>query len=68
MQRVIALIEAFALPITPPTDMGYDTFMQHMVHDKKVQAGKLNYIIPKAIGEAIVTPELDETLLKNLLN
>lgn len=68
VQRVIALIEAFALPITPPTDMGYDTFMQHMVHDKKVQAGKLNYIIPKAIGEAIVTPELDETLLKNLLN
>ncbi len=47
---------------------GYQTFMQHMAHDKKVQAGKLNFIVPKAIGDAIVTSELDETLLRSLLN
>lgn len=68
VQRVIALTEAFSLPIAPPADMGYQTFMQHMAHDKKVQAGKLNFIVPKAIGDAIVTSELDETLLRSLLN
>ncbi|WP_158771260.1 3-dehydroquinate synthase [Paraglaciecola sp. L1A13] len=68
VQRIVALLEAFALPIAPPAEMNYQTFMQHMVHDKKVQAGKLNYILPTTIGEAVVTSDLDETLLSALLN
>ncbi|GAC34021.1 3-dehydroquinate synthase [Paraglaciecola polaris] len=68
VQRIVTLLQAFSLPIAPPADMNYATFMQHMVHDKKVQAGKLNYILPTAIGEAVVTSDLDETLLTALLN
>ncbi|MFT6898445.1 MAG: 3-dehydroquinate synthase [Paraglaciecola sp.] len=67
LARIEALLGTFSLPICPPPDMNYDSFMQHMVHDKKVQAGKLNFVIPQGIGKAVVTPDLSEDLLRELL-
>ncbi|MFQ3198647.1 MAG: 3-dehydroquinate synthase [Paraglaciecola sp.] len=67
LARIEALLGAFSLPVCPPTDMNYDSFMQHMVHDKKVLAGKLNFVIPLGIGKAVVTHDLSEDLLRELL-
>lgn len=67
LERIEALLGAFSLPVSPPSNMNYASFMQHMVHDKKVQAGKLNFVIPQGIGEAVVTHELSEDLLRELL-
>jgi 3-dehydroquinate synthase len=67
LARIEALLVAFSLPVCPPTGMNYNAFMQHMAHDKKVQAGKLNFVIPQGIGKAVVTHELSEGLLRELL-
>lgn len=66
--RIEALLNAFSLPLCAPKAMNYETFMQHMGHDKKVQAGKLNFIIPQGIGKAVVTDQLAEPLLRELLD
>ncbi|MFQ3234735.1 MAG: 3-dehydroquinate synthase, partial [Paraglaciecola sp.] len=66
--RIKALLGAFSLPVCPPSNMNYNAFMQHMVHDKKVQAGKLNFVIPQGIGKAVVTHDLSEGLLRELLH
>lgn len=65
--RIRQLTQAFDLPVAPPEQMNYQCFMQHMKHDKKVKAGKIRFVLPKAIGQAVVTDDLDQELLINLL-
>ena len=67
-RRIVALLESFDLPTVAPANMGYDIFMQHMRHDKKVQAGKLNFVIPNKIGEAKVTNQVPEEVLRAVLS
>ncbi|MDF2178676.1 3-dehydroquinate synthase [Aliiglaciecola sp. CAU 1673] len=66
--RIRALLAAFGLPTAPPKGMGYQAFMQHMQLDKKVQANKIRFVIPNDIGTAVVTDQVDEALLRKLLD
>ncbi|GAB3013272.1 3-dehydroquinate synthase [Bowmanella dokdonensis] len=66
--RVKTLLGAFELPLTAPTGMGYEQFVRHMKHDKKVQDSRIRFVIPTGIGSAVVTDEVEEALLKDLLN
>jgi 3-dehydroquinate synthase len=67
-RRIESLITSFDLPITAPTDMNYACFMRHMRHDKKVQSGKLNFVIPSKIGQAKVTSQVSEEILRSVLS
>ncbi|MGS2721650.1 3-dehydroquinate synthase [Paraglaciecola aestuariivivens] len=66
--RIESLIAAFDLPITAPSQMQYSHFMQHMRHDKKVQAGQLHFVIPQGIGKAVVTKDISEDILHAILS
>ncbi|GAB5381203.1 MAG: 3-dehydroquinate synthase [Aliiglaciecola sp.] len=67
LDRIIKLTDAFDLPTEPPANMNYETFMQHMQHDKKVLAGAIRYIIPRKIGEAVVTKDVEANELIAIL-
>ena len=60
LRRVKALLTAFDLPVTVPEEMGLETFVKHMRHDKKVKAGKIRFILPQGIGKAIVTDAVED--------
>jgi 3-dehydroquinate synthase len=51
--------------MTPP-DLGRERWLDLMGHDKKVEGGRLKFVVLKSIGEAIVTeapaPALDAVL------
>ena len=49
-------------------DMNYQSFLRHMKHDKKVAAGTIRFIIPQGIGKAVVTSDVEQKLLKQLLD
>ena len=66
-RRVEALLEAFDLPIVGPEGMNYQTYVKHMAHDKKVQAGNIRYILPTGIGSAIVTDAVNTKILTQIL-
>jgi len=66
-RRIQLLLERFDLPTSAPTEMNYDRFMQHMRHDKKVQAGQLNFVIPTGIGSAKVTSDIPDEVLRAIL-
>jgi len=66
--RIESLLQAFDLPIVAPNDMNYEDFIRHMRHDKKVQAGKLFFVIPKGLGKAVVTNEVSEEVLRAVLS
>ena len=64
--RTRGLIRAAGLPDVAP-DLGVEVYLDYMGHDKKVESGKLRFVLLKKLGEATVTSELppaalDETL------
>lgn len=67
-RRVKALLEYFVLPVVGPESMGYEQYMQHMRHDKKVADSKIRFIVPTKIGHAVVTDAVKESTLKAILN
>ena len=54
-------LQAFSLPTNAPDGMGVDVFMSAMQGDKKVQAGKIRYVLLESLGNAFVTSGLDES-------
>ncbi len=59
------LLEALRLPTSLPSSLddpeaAYDC----MLHDKKVQHGKLRLILPTRIGEVVARSDIDEALIK----
>jgi 3-dehydroquinate synthase len=68
--RVERLIKSYGLP----TDLSALSrrpaaieLMDTMQVDKKAVGGKVKFVLPKKIGEAVITKEWDEGVLKNLI-
>ena len=67
-RRVVDLLEYFSLPIAGPSNMGFEDYMKHMQHDKKVANNKIRFIIPTQIGHAEVIDTVKQSTLKAVLN
>lgn len=52
VDRIKALLTRAGLPITGPTSMTPESYLPHMMRDKKVLGGELRLILPTAIGQA----------------
>ena len=66
-QRIRSILLASELPIVPPADMSAETFIQHMLVDKKVLDGNLRLVLMKQLGDAVVTSEFSEPHLQACL-
>ena len=67
VQRVEDLIDKAMLPTRAPHSIGFDKFMELMSVDKKVRAGKINFVLYKAMGDAFVTDDFDMDNLKQTI-
>jgi 3-dehydroquinate synthase len=61
-QRVKALLEKVNLP-THGLDLDCDAILQAMRTDKKVRDGKIRFILPKGIGEAVIRDDISTELI-----
>lgn len=68
LQRVVHLLQHFALPVAAPATMDADAFLPHMRRDKKVKAGRIRLILPLGIGNAEVTDSVTEETLREAIN
>ncbi|NLS43823.1 3-dehydroquinate synthase [BEV proteobacterium] len=50
IDRIRALLERAGLPIQGPDAMSPESYLPHMMRDKKVRAGELRLVLPTAIG------------------
>ena len=66
-QRAIALVRLAGLPTAVPAGMMPSDFLRHMKHDKKVQSGKLRFVLLREIGDAVLTSEVTEEALAGTL-
>lgn len=67
VDRQTALLQALDLPIDPPP-IPFDTFWAAMQKDKKVQHGKLTFILPDRIGNVRGVEGIDALLVRNSLS
>ncbi len=64
--RIRRLFERADLQIAAPP-LGTDTYLHLMGLDKKVEAGKIRFVLLKAIGSSVVSSDVPEELLRQTL-
>ncbi len=65
-RRLVALLEAFGLPVRPPP-IGAVQFRKAMSLDKKVAAKRLRFILLESIGSARIADDVSDELLSRVL-
>ncbi|MCE5181701.1 MAG: 3-dehydroquinate synthase [Betaproteobacteria bacterium] len=65
--RIRALFVSAGLPVDAP-DLGVDTYLDLMAIDKKVEGGRMRFVLLKAIGSAVVTADVAESALRDTLS
>ena len=66
LARVVALLERAGLPVEAPR-LGAGRYLDLMGLDKKVEGGKLRLVLLRGIGSAFFTADIDELLLREVL-
>jgi 3-dehydroquinate synthase len=66
VERIIDLLARAKLPVTAP-DLGVERYLELMGHDKKVEGGKIRFVLLKRIGDAFVTDSVPDTALADIL-
>ncbi|AUM13773.1 3-dehydroquinate synthase [Ketobacter alkanivorans] len=66
--RSRAIIAAAGLPVLGPSDMSVDTYLDKMAVDKKNVDARIRLVLLKSVGDAIVTAEFDQGMLRATLN
>mgnify|MGYP003433451056 FL=1 len=61
--RGIRLLKRAGLPVIPPEEMSPDDFLLPMAVDKKVQAGRIRFVLLGQLGNALVTGDYPEEIL-----
>ncbi len=65
--RVEALFHRAGLPVRAPA-YGVERYLDLMAQDKKVEAGRIRFILLKALGEAVVSSAVPPELLQRVLS
>lgn len=66
VERVRTLLQKAGLPVVAPA-LGAEKYLELMGLDKKVEAGKMRFVLLKALGQAVVTGDVPEALLRQTL-
>jgi 3-dehydroquinate synthase len=60
--RIVALLERALLPVTAP-DLGVERYLQLMEIDKKVEGGRMRFILLRGIGSAFLAADVPQRAL-----
>jgi 3-dehydroquinate synthase len=63
LTRLVNILKQAKLPVIAPSTMTSEDFIALMSVDKKVLDGRLRLVLLQSMGEAVVTSDIDRTLL-----
>jgi 3-dehydroquinate synthase len=66
MKRATAVLKAAGLPVQAP-NLGLQRYLELMGHDKKVEGGRLRFVLLRRIGEAFVSDSVAPEALADVL-
>lgn len=65
--ELVEILPQYHLPVTIPEKLSAADFIGYMHHDKKVKHGKINYVLPTAIGKSEVFNDLSDEEVQKLI-
>ncbi|NEQ50386.1 MAG: 3-dehydroquinate synthase [Leptolyngbya sp. SIO3F4] len=65
--RQLAIIQKTGLPTKLPNTLSIDDTLTTLRSDKKVKSGKVRFVLPKRIGEAFVTDQVTDEIIRSVL-
>ena len=68
VQRITRLLERAHLPVEGPASMDFDSYIKHMMRDKKVLSGQLRLVLPTGIGRAEVVADVPHDILRRVID
>ena len=66
LTRAESLIARAGLPVDAPP-LGVEKYLDYMGVDKKVEGGRIRFVLLKKIGEAFVTADVPDAMLRDVL-
>ena len=66
-QRQLTLLQNAHLPTRLPANIDLDAVLSSLQSDKKVEAGKVRFVLPTQIGAAIVTDQVPTAVIRQVL-
>lgn len=66
VSRIRTLFERAQLPVAAP-DLGAEKYLDYMGHDKKVEGGRLRFVLLREIGRAVIEGNVPAELLQQTL-
>lgn len=66
--RQLALIQKTKLPVHLPQGLKIDDILVSLQSDKKVRQGRVRFILPKALGDVVITDQVGDELIQAVLS
>ena len=66
--HVKKVLQNYGMPVVPPADIEEQQYLDIMLSDKKARAGKIHFILLRAIGRAEITSDVAPEILSQTLN
>jgi 3-dehydroquinate synthase len=66
-RRITGVLSRAGLPVARP-DLGFDRYLELMGHDKKVEGGKIRFILLRGIGNGEIMDDVPLSALRTALN
>ena len=67
LNRIVQIITTLKLPKNLPSEIKYDKLLAAMKGDKKILDNQIRFVLLKSIGNAVITKEVTEKQLKEVL-
>lgn len=68
VDRVRAILLQVGLPVAPPQGISQQRFLELMAVDKKALGGVIRLVLLKAVGDAVVSADYDQSKLREVLS
>ncbi len=65
--RINNLLREYGMPVEIPKDLDRQRLRKYLLADKKVVGGKVNYVLPTAIGSTCITADVSDELVDRIL-
>lgn len=65
--RLVKLMEDYGMPTVIPAELDRGKIRQYLKTDKKAVGGRPFFVLPTAIGKVIITDEVEDALLEQVL-
>jgi 3-dehydroquinate synthase len=66
--RLCQLLEDYEMPVSIPSDLDRNAIKQYLQTDKKTVGGRVFFVLPEAIGQVIITDQVNEAHLDEILS